>query len=64
MRDIDIVQSKQIKFILAALFALGGLSAFLVYLDNKKHSKLRSEVMDLEKQIKELELQKLKNGKS
>jgi len=64
MRYIDIVQSKQIKFILAALFVLFGLSAFLVYLDNKKHYKLRSEVMDLEKQIKELELQKLKNGKS
>ncbi len=63
MRDIDIVQSKQIKFILAALFALGGLSAFLVYLDNKKHAKLRAEVMDLEKEIKKLELEKLKNGK-
>lgn len=64
MQDIDIVQGKQIRFILTALFALGGLSAFLVYLDNKKHSKLKTEVMNLEKQIKELELERMKNGKS
>jgi|LakMenEpi13Oct10_1017325.scaffolds.fasta_scaffold66876_1 hypothetical protein len=63
MQDIDIAQSKQIKFILTALFALGGLSAFLVYLDNKKHSKLKTEVMHLEKEIKQLELEQMKNGK-
>ena len=63
MQEIDSIQSKQIKFILTALFALGGLSAFLVYLDNKKHSKLKTEVMNLEKEIKQLELERMKNGK-
>lgn len=63
MQTIDVFQSKQIKFLLSALFALGGLSAFLVYLDAKKHSKLKGEVMDLEKQIKELQLSSMRNGK-
>ena len=63
MNEIDIKQGEQIKILFTALFALGGLSAFLVYLDNKKHSKLKSEVMNLEKQIKQLELAKMQNNK-
>lgn len=61
---VDITQNKQIKFLIAALISLGGLAAFLAWMDNKKHEKLKGEIMELEKNIKLLQLEKLKNGKS
>jgi cell division protein FtsL len=45
-----------------AVIALGALSAFLVWLDNKKHHRVKGEIMDLERQIKQLQLEKMKNG--
>ena len=64
MHTLDLTQNKQIKFIITAVIALGALSTFLVYLDNKKHARLKSEIMDLEKQIKAIQLETLKNGKA
>ena len=62
--SVDIAQNKQIRLLMTAFLGLGGLSAFLVYLDNKKHERLKSEIMNLEKEIKGLQLERLKNGKS
>lgn len=61
---IDLLQESKIKWIIAALGALGGVVAILVYLDQKKHNQVQKEIFALDKEIKMLQLQKLKNGQS
>lgn len=61
---IDLIQESKIKWIIAALGALGGVVAILVYLDQKKHNQVQKEIFALDKEIKMLQLKKLKNGQS
>ena len=62
--SIDLLQEKKIKWLIAAVGALGGVIAILVYLDQKRHNDVEKEIFALDKEIKMLQLQKLKNGKS
>ena len=62
--SIDIKQTKAIEWVIGGLAALGGLTAFIVYLENKKHKKLELEILNLDKSIKELQLYKMKNEPS
>ena len=57
---IDQKQDRKITWIIGGLAALGGITAFLIYLDRQRHAKVRGEIMTLDKEIKELQLQKLK----
>jgi hypothetical protein len=61
---IDLLQESKIKWLVGGLAALGGIVAVLVYLDQKKHNDVEKEIFELDKEIKLLQLQKLKNGKS
>jgi len=61
---IDILQEKKLKWIIAGLGALGGIVAMLVYLDQKKHNEVQKELFALDKEIKLLQLQKMKNGQA
>lgn len=62
--NIDLVQEKKIKWIIVGLGALTGVVAWLIYLDQKKHNKVQKEIFALDREIKRLQLQKLKNGGS
>ena len=55
------IQTKNINLLIATFSALGGLALFLGYMHNKKHAKLQQEVLNLDKEIKKLELEKKKN---
>ena len=59
---IDIRQNKTIEWIIGGLAALGGLTAFIVYLENRRHKKLELDILNLDKEIKSLQLYKLKNN--
>jgi hypothetical protein len=61
--NLNILQESKIKWLIAGLGALGGIVALLVYLDQKKHNQVQKELFALDKEIKILQLQKLKNGK-
>lgn len=61
--QIDSVQNRTINLLIAAVSALGGIALFMGYLHQRKHSKLQQEVLELDKQIKEIELARKKNGK-
>ena len=61
---VDITQNKQIQFAISAIVALGALTGIVLYFDRKKHMKLQGEIALLDKGIKELQLSKLKNGKT
>jgi len=59
----DNLQTKNINLLIATFSALGGLALFLGYMHNKKHAKLQEEVLNLDKEIKRLELEEKRNGK-
>lgn len=61
---VDLLQESKIKWLIAGLGALGGIVALLVYLDQKKHNSVEKEIFELDKEIKLLQLKKLKNGSS
>ena len=61
---VDLLQESKIKWLIAGLGALGGIVALLVYLDQKKHNDVEKEIFALDKEIKLMQLQRLKNGKS
>jgi hypothetical protein len=60
---IDLLQEKKIKWLFAGLAALGGFVGILIYINQRKHNQVEREIFELDKQIKSLELEKLKNGK-
>lgn len=61
-QPIDIIQDKQIKNVIAIVIALGSLTVFLAYIEERKHSKIKRELLELDRSIKELQLTKLQNG--
>jgi hypothetical protein len=58
--EIDKIQTKQIRILFVAVAAIGGLTALWLYPARKKSEKQKHELFELDKQIKELELRKLK----
>jgi predicted negative regulator of RcsB-dependent stress response len=62
MTKTDIAQNNKITLIVAVLTGLSALTGFLLYLDKKQHSKVQHEIDQLDKSIKELQLNKLRNS--
>lgn len=62
MNAFDLLQEKKIGWLMGAFAVLGTVVAVVAYIDQKKHNKLQQEVIDLDKEIKRLQLEKLKNG--
>lgn len=58
--QINQIQNRQLSNLAIIVSLLAGAAAVLAYIDTKKHRKLEQELITLNKQIKELELQKLK----
>ena len=63
MTKTDIIQNNRITIIVAIVTGLSALTGIMLYFDKKKHSKVQHEIDQLDKSIKELQLDKLKNGK-
>ena len=61
-KGIDIFQDKRIQGLTAVISAVAALTAIFFYFDRKKHLELQTEIAGLDKNIKQLQLQKLKNG--
>lgn len=62
--ELDLLQEKKIKWLIVGLGALSAVVAVLVYLDQRKHNGVKEELMSLDKEIKMLQLERLKNGKA
>lgn len=62
MNTFDLLQEKKIGWLITSFAVLGTLVAVATYFNQKKHNQVERELFDLEKQIKSLELKKLKNG--
>lgn len=59
MTKVDFKQNHKIQLMFMGLTALSGIVAFFVYFDNKRDAKIKQEILELDKNIKELQLYKL-----
>jgi hypothetical protein len=61
--NIDLLQEKRIQNLATWMIVIGGVVGVLVYLNQRKHNQVERELFELDKEIKTLQLSKLKNGK-
>ena len=62
MNAFALLQEKKIKWLIAGFAILGSIVGIVAYVDQKKHNRLQKELFDLDKELKTLQLNKLKNG--
>ena len=61
--NIDLLQERRIQNLATWMIVIGGVVGVLVYLNQRKHNQVERELFELDKEIKTLQLSKLKNGK-
>jgi hypothetical protein len=64
MDKVDILQNNKINLAIALITGIGAITGILLYIEKKKNSEIEKEILALDKDIKELQLRQLKNGKS
>ena len=57
--NLDAAQDKQIKILFGLVGALGALMAVKYYRNEKKNYKLKTEILTMDKKVKQLQLKKL-----
>lgn len=62
MNAFDLLQEKKIGWLIGAFAVLGTVVAVIAYIDQKKHNELQKEVIELDKELKRFQLEKIKNG--
>jgi hypothetical protein len=62
MNTFDLLQEKKIGWLMAGFAVLGSVVALAAYMNQKKHNQVEKELFELDKEIKRLQLEKLKNG--
>jgi hypothetical protein len=62
MNTFDLLQEKKIGWLMAGFAVLGSVVALAAYMNQKKHNQVEKELFELDKEIKRLQLLKLKNG--
>jgi hypothetical protein len=60
--NIDLLQEQKIQKLATWMIVIGGVVGVLVYLNQRKHNQVERELFSLDKEIKTLQLSKLKNG--
>lgn len=53
----------RVAIVVALITGLSALTGILLYFERKRHSKIQSDILELDKNIKEIQLSHLKNGK-
>jgi hypothetical protein len=61
---IDSKQEKRLNFLFGLIAALSGIAAIMIYIDNRRHSRVQEEILSLDKELKELQIREIKNGNS
>lgn len=60
---IDILQERQIRWLFGIVAFIGGITTILVYVQNRHDQSNRKELDEMEREIKLLQLQKLRADK-
>jgi CHASE3 domain sensor protein len=61
--QIDILQNKKIDFLFGAVAFIAGVATIVVFIQNSKTKKEKRAIIDMEVEIKQLELAKLRAEK-
>lgn len=62
MNTFDLLQEKKIGWLMGAFAVLGSIVALAAYINQKKHNQVERELFEMDKEIKRLQLEKMKNG--
>lgn len=62
MNTFDLLQEKKIGWLMGAFAVLGSVVALAAYLNQKKHNQVERELFEMDREIKRLQLEKMKNG--
>lgn len=62
MNTFDLLQEKKIGWLMGAFAVLGSVVALAAYINQKKHNQVERELFEMDKEIKRLQLEKMKNG--
>ena len=60
---INSSQERRLNLVFGIVAALSGLAAILIYIDNRRHTKVQEELNELDKELKLVQLEEIKNGK-
>lgn len=63
MNKIDFLQEKKIRLLFGLVAFLGGITTIFVYMQNRKAKKEQTEILALEKELRTLQIEKLKKDK-
>lgn len=63
MNKIDFLQEKKIRLLFGLVAFLGGITTIFVYMQNRKAKKEQTEIIALEKELRTLQIEKLKKDK-
>jgi hypothetical protein len=64
MDKVDLLQNNRINLAIALITGIGAITGVLIYIERKRQSVIQEEILKLDKSIKELQLNRLKNGKT
>jgi len=57
-------QEKRLNLLFGLIAALSGIAAIMIFIDNRRHSKQQQEILEFDKELKELQIREIKNGNS
>ena len=64
MKIIDRLQEKKIRVLFGLVAFIGGITSLLLFSRRNKNSKENKEIMDLEKEVRSLQIEDLKMRKA
>lgn len=63
MNKIDFLQEKKIRMLFGLVAFIGGVTTILIYMQNRKSKKEQDEILALEKELRTLQIEKLRKDK-
>ena len=61
--NIDFLQEKKIRMLFGMVAFIGGLTTVLIFIQNRRNKKEKDEVLALEKELRQLQIEKLRAEK-
>jgi cadmium resistance protein CadD (predicted permease) len=61
--NIDFLQEKKIRMLFGMVAFIGGLTTVLIYIQSRRNKKEKDEILALEKELRQLQIEKLRAEK-
>jgi hypothetical protein len=63
MNKIDFLQERKIRLLFGLVAFIGGVTTIVVYMQNRKSKKEQDEILALERELRTLQIEKLRKDK-